>query len=82
MMKSVNSFLVVELMRNGKSPQEACEIAIGRIIKNISNYKDFQVGLPARNKAGEVGFYGIHSGFSYAQYKSGVSSNNSSTSFA
>ena len=30
-LKTVGSFLVVELMRQGKTPQEACEIAIGRI---------------------------------------------------
>ena len=32
--KTVGSFLIVELMRQGKSPQEACEEAIGRIVKN------------------------------------------------
>jgi len=81
-MKSVSSFLVVELMRNGKSPQEACKIAIERIIKNNSNYKDFQVGLIALNKDGEIGSYCIHSGFTYAQFKGGVSSNNPSASFS
>ena len=38
--KTVGSFLVVELMRQGKSPQEACEEAIGRIVnKPNSNYR-------------------------------------------
>jgi len=80
-MKSLCSFLVVELMRNGKSPQESCEIAVNRLIKNNSNYKDFQVALLALSKDGEVGSYSIHSGFTYAQYNTGVSSNNPSDSF-
>ena len=37
--KTVGSFLVVELMRQGKSPQQACEEAIGRIVnKPNSDY--------------------------------------------
>ena len=63
-MKNVSSFLVVELMRNGKSPQEACEEAIGRIVAK-TNYKDFQVGLIALNKQGEIGAFSIHKGFNY-----------------
>ncbi len=34
-MKTVGSFLVVELMRNGMSPTEACEEAVHRIAKKI-----------------------------------------------
>jgi len=49
--KTVGSFLVVELMRQGKSPQEACEEAVRRIVsKPDSNYKDFQVAYIAVNK--------------------------------
>lgn len=68
-MKSVGSFLVVELMRNGKSPQEACKEAIQRIIKKNKNYEDFQACFIAINKKGEVGAYSIHPGFSYAKYQ-------------
>ncbi|MDY7396032.1 N(4)-(beta-N-acetylglucosaminyl)-L-asparaginase [Aureibaculum sp. 2210JD6-5] len=68
--KTVGSFLVVELMRQGKSPQEACEEAIKRIVsKPNSNYKDFQVGYIAVNKKGETGSYSIHKGFSMAKYQ-------------
>lgn len=74
-MKNVSSFLVVELMRNGMSPQQACEIALKRIVQNNPNFKDFQVGLLALNKAGEIGSYSIHSGFSYAKTRKGFSSN-------
>jgi N4-(beta-N-acetylglucosaminyl)-L-asparaginase len=71
--KTVGSFLVVELMRQGKSPQEACEEAIGRIVnKPNSNYKDFQVGYIAVNKQGETGCYSIHQWFSMTKFQDGV----------
>lgn len=68
--KTVGSFLVVELMRQGKTPQEACEEAIMRIVnKPNSNYKNVQVAYIAMNKKGETGYYSIHEGFSMTQYK-------------
>ncbi len=74
--KTVGSFLVVELMRQGKSPQEACEEAINRIVKKPnSNYKDFQVGYIAVNKNGETGSYAIHEGFSMTKYQDGTNEN-------
>lgn len=80
-MKSVGSFLVVELMRQGRTPQQACEEAVNRIIKKNSNYKDFQVGYIAMNKQGEIGSYCIHSGFSYAKYYKGESTDTPSSSY-
>lgn len=74
--KTVGSFLVVELMRQGKSPQEACEEAIGRIVsKPNSNYKDFQVGYIAINKQGETGSFSIHQYFSMTKYQDGTNEN-------
>lgn len=68
--KTVGSFLVVELMRQGKSPQEACEEAIQRIVnKPNSNYKNFQVGYIAMNKKGEIGSYAIHQWFSMTKFQ-------------
>ena len=67
--KTVGSFLVVELMRQGYSPQKACEEAINRIVKNNPRYKDIQVGYIALNKQGEYGGYCIHPGFSYRVYQ-------------
>lgn len=59
--------LVVEMMRMGKTPLEACKIAIERIVKiNPTKAKDFQVGFIAINKAGEYGAFSIHTGFSYS----------------
>lgn len=49
-MKSVGSFLIVELMRQGKTPQEACEEAVNRIVAKNTNYQDFQVAFVAMNK--------------------------------
>lgn len=71
--KTVGSFLVVELMRQGKTPQEACMEAINRIVnKPNSNFKNFQVGYIAVNKRGETGSYAIHQGFSMTKYQDGV----------
>lgn len=70
--KTVGSFLVVELMRQGKTPQEACEEAVGRIVnKPNSDYKNFQVGYIAVNKQGETGSYAIHQWFSMTKYQDG-----------
>jgi N4-(beta-N-acetylglucosaminyl)-L-asparaginase len=71
--KTVGSFLIVELMRQGKTPQEACEIAIKRIVnKPNSNYKNFQVGYIAINKKGQTGSYSIHQWFSMTKFQKGV----------
>ncbi|UZH56704.1 N(4)-(beta-N-acetylglucosaminyl)-L-asparaginase [Salinimicrobium tongyeongense] len=68
-LKNVSTFLIVELMRSGKSPQEACEIAMDRIIKKNPDYKNFQVAFIALNKKGEVGSFCIHPGFTYLKYE-------------
>ena len=70
-LKTVGSFLIVELMRNGKTPQEACEEAIQRIVTKNPNYKNFQVGYIAINKKGETGYYSIHKNFSASIYNKG-----------
>ena len=63
-LKTLSSFLVVEYMRMGKSPMEACELAIQRIIDKI-DYEKVQVGLIAVNKTGEFGAFSIQPGFKY-----------------
>jgi N4-(beta-N-acetylglucosaminyl)-L-asparaginase len=64
--KICGSMLIVELMRNGKTPQQACEEAIHRVVKKQSDYKDFQLAFLATNKNGEVGAYSLQKGFQYA----------------
>lgn len=59
--------LVVELMRQGNSPQEACRKAVERIVKrDKAKAKDLQVGFIAINKNGEHGAFCIQKGFEYA----------------
>lgn len=70
-MKSVGSFLIVELMRQGKSPQEACEEAVHRIVAKHQSVHDFQVAYIAMNKKGETGSYCVHPGFAMMEYKNG-----------
>jgi isoaspartyl peptidase/L-asparaginase-like protein (Ntn-hydrolase superfamily) len=65
-MRNLSSFLVVELMRKGASPQEACTEAISRIVRKNPDFRDYQVGIIAMNKAGQTGSFAIQKGFSYA----------------
>lgn len=59
--------LIVELMRSGKSPLEACKLAIERLVKiNPEKAKTFQVGFLALNKYGQFGAYSMLPGFTYA----------------
>lgn len=64
--RAVGSFLVVELMRQGKSPAEACRLAIERVTKKSENWRDLQVGFIAIDKRGRFGAYAIRQGFEYA----------------
>jgi N4-(beta-N-acetylglucosaminyl)-L-asparaginase len=77
-LKTVGSFLIVELMRQGKSPQQACEEAIGRIVAKNKSIKDFQVGYIAVNKKGETGSYAIHDGFWVTKYQNDKNENSPS----
>ncbi|SDS86980.1 asparaginase [Mucilaginibacter mallensis] len=65
--RNVGSFLVVELMRQGYHPEDACREAVNRIIKKKPDTaKQIQVGFLAINKKGEHGAYAIQPGFEYA----------------
>jgi N4-(beta-N-acetylglucosaminyl)-L-asparaginase len=65
--RNVGSFLVVELMRQGYPPEEACKEAVMRIIKKKPDTaKQIQVGFLALNKKGQYGAYAIQKGFSFA----------------
>ena len=73
--KTVGSFLIVELMRQGHSPQEACDEAIQRIIEKQGDTIDFQVAYIALDKQGRVGSSCIHKGFTYMHYANGKNEN-------
>jgi N4-(beta-N-acetylglucosaminyl)-L-asparaginase len=59
--------LVVEFMRQGYSPEQACQKAVERIVKrDREKAKTLQVGFLALNNRGEYGAYSIQKGFSYS----------------
>lgn len=60
------SAVVVELMRAGASPAEACKDAVERIMKKHENLENLQVGFLALDRAGNVGSYSVYAGFNYA----------------
>lgn len=63
----VGAHLIVELMRQGLSPEAACKEGVERIIKrNPKKAKEVQVGFLAMNKKGEFGAYCLQKGFTYA----------------
>ena len=69
MIRIVGSHLVVELMRQGNTPAQACKLAVERILKkNPARAKEIQVGFLALNKNGESGAYCLQKGFSYAKH--------------
>lgn len=79
--RTVGSFLIVELMRQGKSPQEACEEGVRRIIAKNKDKQDFQIGFIALNKKGQTGAFCIHPGFTYRTYTQDGHTNNPSGSY-
>lgn len=79
--RTVGSFLIVELMRQGKTPQAACEEGVKRIIAKNKEKQDFQIGFIAVNKKGETGGYCIHPGFTYRTYSGEGHINNPSKSY-
>ncbi len=66
--RACGSFLVVELMRQGYGPTEACRLAVERVIAKNPDWKDIQVGFIALHKDGRTGGYCIQPGFDYAVY--------------
>lgn len=65
--KICGTHLVVEFMRHGYHPEEACRKAIERIVKKDPlKAKENQVGFIAINKKGEYGGYCLQKGFNFA----------------
>ena len=69
--KQAGSAMVVELMRNGAEPEDACQEIVKRILKTNQGKKDFQVGFLALRKDGKYGAFSLVSGFNYAVYDKG-----------
>ncbi|WP_144899073.1 N(4)-(beta-N-acetylglucosaminyl)-L-asparaginase [Luteimonas cucumeris] len=73
MIRNAASFLVVELMRQGRSPAEACREAIDRVVrKRPEASRTLQVCFLAINKNGDVGAHALHKGFVYAMHDAGA----------
>ncbi len=69
----VGSHLVVELMRQGRKPEDACREAVERIIqRSPEKSKGIQVGFIALNKQGEYGGFSLQPGFTYSVKSDGV----------
>jgi len=64
-MRTLGSFLIVEKMREGLSPRKACEFAINRLYKSLTDFSGINVSYVAISKSGEVGAYSLKSGFTY-----------------
>lgn len=60
------SHTVVELMRQGMHPQEACQQAVERILKKHEDPTGLQCGFIAIDKKGNYGAYSVYQGFNYA----------------
>jgi N4-(beta-N-acetylglucosaminyl)-L-asparaginase len=72
MIRNAASFLVVELMRQGHSPAEACREAIDRVVrKRPDDSKRLQVCFLALGRDGRVGAFALHRGFVYALHDGG-----------
>ena len=67
--KTSGSAMVVELMRQGHSPLEACKTIVDRISKihmNSPEWEYLQVGFIALNKNGEYAGYSLRKGFNFS----------------
>jgi isoaspartyl peptidase/L-asparaginase-like protein (Ntn-hydrolase superfamily) len=64
--RTAGSHTVVELMRQGRSPEEACQEAVRRILKKHPDLKDMQVGFLAIRADGVYGAWSVEKGFNYA----------------
>jgi N4-(beta-N-acetylglucosaminyl)-L-asparaginase len=60
------SAMVVEQMRHGMSPGDACKEVVNRIIRKHDDLTGLQVGFLAMDMNGNTGGYSIYNGFNYA----------------
>lgn len=65
-LRTAGAHAIVELMRAGRSPQEACEALIRRLIDRVPGAERYQVGVLALDYRGRVGAFAVQKGFTYA----------------
>lgn len=66
MIRTAGASAVVESMRRGATPEEACYDIVQRILKKHPGVEGMQVGFLAMNVQGEYGGYSVYNGFNYA----------------
>ena len=66
-LRTMAAFLVVEAMRGGQQPQQACEMAVARMLKDpAAAAATCQVGVLALSRCGGIGAFAMREGFTYA----------------
>lgn len=71
-MRYCGSFMIVEAMRHGMSPQQACEAAIRRIDRiDPQSLSELHINFVAVNRQGQVGAAGTDRGFEMAVSRKG-----------
>ena len=66
MIRICGTHTIIEQMRFGRTPEQACREAIRRIVKRDPvKAKEFQVGFVALSKTGEIGAFSVQKGFTF-----------------
>jgi len=69
----VGAHLVVELMRQGHNPEDACHEAVNRIVRRQpEKSRSIQVGFVALDKQGRYGGYSLQPGFVFSVTATGL----------
>jgi N4-(beta-N-acetylglucosaminyl)-L-asparaginase len=76
MMRACSAFHIVELIRQGVEPQEACEQAIARILQDKHLTDDMQAGLMVIRADGVWAARSLRPGFQLAAASDGMKGNN------
>lgn len=64
--RTVGSHFVVERMRAGRSPEQACRDAVERAVEQVRDIPELQIGYLALNRSGDFGGYSVRPGFQFA----------------
>ena len=65
-LRTAGAAAIVEMMRAGRSPQEACQALVMRMINRVPGAETYQVGVLAMDFRGCVGAFAVQKGFTYA----------------
>ena len=65
-LRTAGASAIVEMMRAGRSPQEACEELVHRMIERVPGSQSYQVGVLAMDYTGRIGGFAVQHGFTYA----------------